>query len=233
MSPRKPRLFDLDGLGPRQKSGGSARRHLQLAERPSNQARLNSDGAGLVPGRSDGLPVRVVKPHSAKKAAMVGADLGTVGRAMAKKWFEVHYLELFCGPGYLLDEANDCEVAGSPIQALTIQAPFDRYVLADYSADCTDALKRRIVAMRHAGQPLPATHVLQGDANDPQHLDRVCQLLDRRALILAYLDPAKPNLHWATIEYLARRFEFIDFIINLPFSAIHRSLTAGGADAPS
>ena len=232
MPPKKPRLFDPDATGPRVGPRRPHKRHLHVADDPSDQAKLNSDGAGLVPGSRDGLPVRVVKPHSAKKAAMVGADLGTVGRAMAKKWFEVHYIELFSGPGYLLDEANGEEVPGSPIQALTIQASFDRYVFADFSSDCTDALERRIAAMRREGQALPPTHVLQGDANDPVHLERVCALIDPRALVLAYLDPAKPNLHWSTVEFLATRFEFIDFIINLPFSAIHRSLTAGGEAAP-
>lgn len=46
---------------------------------------------------------------------MVSCDLGTVGRAMGSKWFDVHYLELFCGPGYLLDEATGEELPGSPL----------------------------------------------------------------------------------------------------------------------
>jgi three-Cys-motif partner protein len=193
---------------------------------------LNPDGTGLVPGTTDGLPVRLVKPHSAGKARTVSRDLGTVGRAMGNKWFDVHYLELFCGPGYLLDDVTREEVPGSPLQALTIQRPFDNYVFSDFSDVCAEALERRIAAMRAEGIVLPRTTVLQGDANDPAHLERVCSLIDPRALVIAYLDPAKPNLHWSTVEYLANRFRFIDFIINLPFSGIHRSLTAGGDERP-
>ena len=51
--------------------------------------------------------------------------------------------------------------------------------------------------------------------------------------MIAYLDPAKPNLHFSTVRYLAERFRFIDFIINLPFSGIHRSLAAGGDERPA
>ena len=233
MPPRKPRLFDLSELGPRADPRPGPRRHLRVADDPSEQMRFNRDGAGLVPGITDGLPVRLVKSHSAKKAATVGADLGTVGRAMGPKWFEVHYLELFCGPGYLLDEGSREELPGSPIQALTIQRPFDRYVFADYSDVCVNALDRRVDAMRREGIALPPTTVLQGDANDPAHLERVCALIDPRALVIAYLDPEKPNLHWSTVEFLARRFQFIDLIINLPFSGIHRSLTAGGDERPT
>jgi three-Cys-motif partner protein len=232
MAPRKPRLFDPRELGPRQDTKRARRPHLHLADAPSEQMRLNPDGAGLVPGTTDGLPVRLVKPHSADKARTVSRDLGTVGRAMGNKWFPVHYLELFCGPGYLLDDVMREEVPGSPLQALTIQRPFDNYVFSDFSDVCADALERRIAAMRREGIALPPTTVLQGDANDPAHLERVCSLIDPRALVIAYLDPAKPNLHWSTVEYLANRFRFIDFIINLPFSGIHRSLTAGGDERP-
>lgn len=232
MSRRNPRLFDPKGLAPRVDPKRARRRHLQLADDPSEQLRLNRDGVGLAPGMTDGLAVRLVRPHSARKAAAVGADLGTVGRAMGPKWFKVNYIELFCGPGRLLDEDTGGEVPGSPIQALTIQSPFDRYVFSDYSDICADALTKRIEALSADGHLLPRTDVLRGDANDPDHLARVCSLIDPRALVIAYLDPAKPNLHWTTVEYLAGRFRFLDFIINLPFSGIHRSLAAGGDERP-
>lgn len=51
--------------------------------------------------------------------------------------------------------------------------------------------------------------------------------------MVAYLDPAKPNLHFSTVTYLAERFTFIGFTINLPFSGMHRSMAAGGIDGPS
>jgi len=187
----KLRLFDPAELGPRADATRLRRRHLQLADDPSEQVRLNRDGAGLVPGTTDGLPVRLVKPHSAQKARMVSADLGTVGRAMGNKWFELHYLELFCGPGYLLDEATGEEVPGSPLQALGIQRPFDRYVFSDFSDICADALERRIAALRTQGIRLPPTEVLPGDANDLAHLERLCSFIDPTALVIAYLDPAK------------------------------------------
>jgi len=118
---RKPRLFDPRELGPREPKP-RRRPDLRLADSPSEQLRLNPDGAGLVPGTTDGLPVRLVKPHSADKARTVSRDLGTVGRAMGNKWFPVHYLELFCGPGYLLDDVTREEVPGSPLQALSVSA---------------------------------------------------------------------------------------------------------------
>jgi three-Cys-motif partner protein len=230
MARMQKRLFNLDECGPR--TPKHARRPLlQAAADPSEQLRLSRDGAGLVPGATDGLPVRLVKPHSAEKARMVSRDLGTVGRAMNRKWFEVHYLELYCGPGYLFDEASGEEVPGSPLQALGIATPFDHYVFSDSSEVCVDALRERITALRAESPGMPTTDVLAGDANDPEHLERVCSHINPRALVIAYLDPAKPNLHFATVRSLVERFQFLDLIINLPVSGIHRSL-AGGVDAP-
>jgi three-Cys-motif partner protein len=232
MALRKSRLFDPDTCGPRVPKN-ARRRHLYAADKPSEQTRLSPDGAGLVPGLTDGLPVRVVKPHSAQKARMVSRDLGTVGRAMKRKWFEVAYLELFSGPGYLFDEVKEEELPGSPLQALQIASPFDRYVFSDSSDVCVQALRTRIAALREKSPGTPQADALTGDANDQEHLEQVCSLIDPRSLVIAYLDPAKPNLDFSTVRFLAERFAFLDVIINLPFSGIHRSISAGGVDAPS
>jgi hypothetical protein len=76
MESRKPRLFDPRELGPRQDTKHTRRPHLHLADDPGEQICLNPDGAGLVPGITDGLPVRLVKPHSADKARTVSRDIG-------------------------------------------------------------------------------------------------------------------------------------------------------------
>jgi len=144
---------------------------------------------------------------------------------MNRKWFDVHYLELFAGPGLLYDDVTGEEVAGSPLEALAIQRPFDRYVFSDFSGICTKALRGRI-GLR------PDVEIVRGDANDRQHLEHVCSLLDPKALIIAYLDPAKPNLGFSTVRFLALQFKHIDFIINLPFSGIHRSIAVGGCALP-
>lgn len=233
MPPRKDRLFDPNEFGPRAARSHPAGPGLHAADNPSEQMRFNRDGAGLVPGISDEFAVRSVAGHSAQKARVVSRDLGTVGRAMNRKWFEVHYLELFSGPGLLWDEALREEVPGSPIQALMLDKPFDRYVFADYSPECVEALRTRITRLSSGYPDFPKWTVRHGDANDEEHLYQVCSLLDTTALVIAYLDPAKPNLHWTTVELLARRFKYIDFIINLPVSGIHRSLAAGGVEKPA
>lgn len=223
--PKKERLFEVGKPVPKQVG---RKRHLHALDDPSDQVRLPARD-GLVPSLVDGLPARLVKSHSANKARMVRRDLDTVTTAMKRQWFEVQYLELFSGPGLLLDDVTGEEVPGSPLEALSIKRPFDRYVFSDFAGVCAYALTKRIDAQFGAR---PDVEVLRGDANDLTHLERVCSLINPRALVIAYLDPAKPNLHFETVRFLAQRFRFIDFIINLPFSGIHRSLAAGGEENP-
>jgi len=184
--------------------------------------RPDLDAARQWRSRDDGLLVRGVKPHSAEKARLVSRGLGTVTSAMSGKWFQrrhgLQYVELYSGPGRLLDERTGLELPGSPIQALSLRKPFDLYVFSDAAEDCCDALRARV-------GDRDDVHVLQGDANDPAHLDAVASLLNPRALVIVYLDPARPqDLHWSTVAYLARRFPFMDLIINLPCVSVMRAI---------
>jgi hypothetical protein len=148
MPDERLRLFDAEP--PQRKRPASnpeepVRSRLSVVE-PAEvdpQVRLSSDGAGLTI-TSDGLPARIVKDHSAEKSWAVSRDLDTVGRAMVRQWFPVHYLELFSGPGVLLNEGTGEEMVGSPLEALLIRRPFDRYVFSDFNKTCTDALDARL-----------------------------------------------------------------------------------------
>jgi three-Cys-motif partner protein len=57
-----------------------------------------------------------------------------------------------------------------------------------------------------------------------------------RALVVAYLDPARPqDLRWGTVEFLATSFGFIDLIINLPVNSVMRAILGahrGGGRGP-
>ncbi len=151
---------------------------------------------------------------------MVRRDLGTVAKAMQHKWFKLHYLELFAGPGILVEEATGRRLPGSPLEALALPQPFHSYTFCDANAAYLDALRRRV------GQR-PDVRVLHGDANDPAHLTRVVADIPRHDLVIAYLDPEGLDLHFSTIRFLADHFRAVDFLINLPVSGIHRYVAAG------
>jgi len=191
------------------------------------------DAARLWRSREDGLLVRGVKPHSAEKSTLVSRGIDTVSSAMSNQWFAqkhgLEYVELYAGPGRLLNERTGTEQPGSPVQALTVRKPFSHYVFSDFSADCIDALSARVGDRAYVD-------VVCGDANDPGHLQRVAGLLNPKALLIAYLDPARPqDLHWSTVEFLAGNFGYIDLIINLPINSLMRAILGayhGGGAGP-
>jgi len=197
------------------------------------QRRPDLDAARLWRSREDGLLLRGVKPHSAEKSRLVSRGLGTVTSAMSGKWFSAKYglgyLELYSGPGRLLDERTGREQLGSPMQALELSVPFSRYVLSDFSEECIAALAARVGDRADV-------EIVVGDANDPAHLERVARLLNPKALVIAYLDPARPqDLRWSTVKYLAQVFGFIDLIINLPVNSLMRAILGayhGGGSGP-
>jgi three-Cys-motif partner protein len=212
-------LFSAEALLSDEELAAEAAEALAPGE---GERRADLDAARLWRSHEDGLLVRGVKPHSTEKSALVSRGIDTVSSAMSGKWFTrkhgLEYVELYSGPGRLLNEHTGKEQPGSPLQALSVRKPFSRYVFSDFSDDCVEALSARV------GER-PAVAVLRGDANDPAHLERVAELLNPRALVIAYLDPARPqDLHWSTVEYLAENFKFIDLIINLPINSLMRAI---------
>jgi three-Cys-motif partner protein len=224
------RLFETEHVLSEQELAAEAAEALAPAE---GERHPDLDAARLWRSRDDGLLVRGVKPHSAEKSLLVSRSIGTVSSAMSGKWFTrkhgLEYLELYSGPGRLLNERSGEEQPGSPLQALAVAKPFSRYVFSDFSEDCVEALSARV-------RDRPHVSVLPGDANSPAHLERVAGLLNPKALLIAYLDPARPqDLHWKTVEYLANHFGFIDLIINLPVNSLMRSILGayrGGGSGP-
>jgi three-Cys-motif partner protein len=186
------------------------------------KSNVDLDSARLWLSRRDGLIVRGVKNHSAKKSAMVSRAVDTVSTAMGSKWFAkehgLEYLELYGGPGVLLDETTGAEQPGSPLQALAVRRPFDTYVFNDFSVECANALRER--TKDHTN-----VQVVNGDANDATLLEDVAAKLNARALVIAYIDPARPrDLDWRTIRFLAERFPYGDLIINLPVNSLMRAI---------
>jgi three-Cys-motif partner protein len=143
---------------------------------------------------------------------------------MYAKWFgKVQYGELYCGPGVLIDVTTGRLLAGSPLEALAVRKRFSLYVFRDFSDDCVEALHARI------GHE-PGVIVEQGDAKAARDLETFCAHFDARALTVIYLDPARPqDLHWSTVETLARHFNKLDLIINLPVNGLVRAITGAGS----
>jgi hypothetical protein len=131
MAPKKPRLFEPADLGPRVDPKHARRRHLHLADEPSEQVRFNPDGAGLVPGTTDGPPSGLSSRTRPTRPAPLAATLEPSAAQWATSGSRFTTWSS-AALGYLLDDVTREEVPGSPLQALSIQRPFDNYVFSDF-----------------------------------------------------------------------------------------------------
>jgi three-Cys-motif partner protein len=174
--------------------------------------------AGLVVDEDDMAFARAVSLHSSEKAQYARRYASIVGQAM-KSWYRV-WIELFAGPGKLYVRDTGRFMPGSPVEALDIPRQFNRYVFADLDPACTESLRRRI-GHRHG------VHILEGDANSPELLVKVAELVPRKALVVLYGDPEGLNLHWDTIKFFIDRYPHLDLLLNVPITGVVRAVAAG------
>lgn len=221
----KQRLFSVeDLLTSQQIEAGKA---TARGEQPGRGPDL--DSAEMYLSKDDGLLVRGVWPHSARKSWMVSRIVDVVSKAMTGKWRQLGYVELYAGPGRLLDQSTGRELPGSPIEALRVRTPFDRYIFCDFDVGCVKVLKQRAERERLGTR----AEVLRGDAKDAGHLQHVAGHFGRGSLVMVYLDPARPrDMTWSTVAALAQRMANIDLIINLPVNSLQRAISGPhGRDA--
>lgn len=163
-------------------------------------------------------------------------------------WCETIYVDAFAGAGSsrlrqaqqtkdnLLDqkafELLDVEtiaaveeyVHGSPLRALSIPFPFDKYFFFD--SDPVRALMLEELKQKHVSLKID---VRVGDAN--ALIAKLIPEIKRYNRVFAFLDPYGPQLDWKTVSALAHT-EVVEVLINLPIHmAINRMLPNSG-DVP-
>jgi three-Cys-motif partner protein len=132
---------------------------------------------------------------------------------MKEKWDQRVYAELYAGAGYARIRGTSKLVVGSPVRALTLKDPFDRYVFCEEVPEKLEALTSR--AKRHA--PKAQVEYVEGDCNL-----RVTKILDaiptgskeNTVLTLCFADPFDISLRFQTIRELANA-RYVDFLITL------------------
>lgn len=167
-----------------------------------------------------------------QKLAAVRQYLQSYVTAMKKQPFTLWYVDAFAGKGFsehslgsapLLGEDLDATafVDGSPLNALAVKPPLDRYLFIEQSRAHVLSLKDRIRGREPDGAIVT---VAQGDANDK--LLEFCEELDRdrMARAVVFLDPFATQVRWQTVEKLGRTGK-VDVWILFPIMAITRLLS--------
>jgi three-Cys-motif partner protein len=131
---------------------------------------------------------------------------------MKDKWNQRIYVDLYAGAGYNRIRGTPKILLGSPIRALTLEDPFDKYVFCEQDAENLEALKIRA---KHTSSSANVAFV-SGDCNK-----RITDILteiprgsrDDTVLSLCFADPFDIGLKFETIRTLSSRY--VDFLILL------------------
>jgi three-Cys-motif partner protein len=160
----------------------------------------------------DGLFCPEVGKQSEEKHSLVSLYANLFSTGMKDKWDERVYIELYAGSGYSKIRHTSKMIAASPIRALALEHPFDKYIFCEKKSEELDALKVRV---QKAAPSAKVTYIL-GDCNQ-----RVSEILDaipayfpgHRVLSLCFVDPYDIGIKFETLRRLSDRY--IDFLILL------------------
>jgi len=143
-----------------------------------------------------------------RKLDVIGEYLSMYQKALSNTHLQTLYIDGFAGSGEiplaehtdnLFDEDVRTVIAGSADRALGVDPPFTRYIFIDKRKECIEALESKFEDNLNSNR----VDCVIGDAN--KHIQRICrgeQWRHQRGVIL--LDPFGSQVHWETIEAIAR-----------------------------
>lgn len=79
------------------------------------------------------------------------------------------YIDLYAGAGYARVKGTKKILKGSPILALTVSHPFDKYIFCEESEELLDALKARVARL----SPRAQTAYIQGSCD--VKIEQICK----------------------------------------------------------
>ena len=131
---------------------------------------------------------------------------------MKNKWDQRVYIDLYAGAGYSRVQGTNKFLKGSPIIALTVQNPFDKYIFCEESADLSIALKARVQRIA------PHANVAYILGSCDTEIEKVCSEVPKasatnRVLSLCLVDPFDFGLKFETLRRLSSFF--VDFVVLL------------------
>jgi three-Cys-motif partner protein len=176
--------------------------------------------------------------HTRRKLDVVAKYLAAYVTVMKKQDFRLFYVDGFAGSGASLSksEAQKSDdptlfpaadfVEGSPLRALGVEPPFDRYIFIEKSEENV----RSLSGLREQF-PERAITIAHGDANE-----RLCEFCEEiaghrlnRAVI--FLDPFGLSVRWQTIERIAATKK-VDLWYLVPVDGMSRQIKDDGSYLP-
>ena len=168
--------------------------------------------AKVIKVEDDGLTCPEVGRWAEEKYSLVGMYASLFSTGMREKWDERVYIDLYAGAGYSRVRGTNTVLAASPILALKVEDPFDKYIFCEEEERLLAVLKLR------AKKVAPEANVsfIAGDCN--RRVDRICNEIPtatstHTVLSLCFVDPFDIKIKFETLRKIASRY--VDFLVLL------------------
>jgi len=171
----------------------------------------------------DGLITPEVGAWAEYKYRLVSNYATMFASSMKGKWGARVYIDLFAGAGRSKIKNSKQIVPASPLLALTIPYPFDKYIFCDNEGDKLQALEKRV---KKDYPKATVTYIKDANAHVTAIMEAIPQHSSTyRVLSFCFADPySLKNLKFSTIKRLSEKY--IDFLILLPtWMDAHRNLS--------
>ena len=160
----------------------------------------------------DGLVYPPVGRWAETKYRLVSMYDELFATGMRHKWGKRVYIDLYAAAGYSQIRGSPTILKGSPILALTVKHPFDKYVFCEENPELLEALKTR------AKRSAPNADVDYVLGRCDAEIERICALIPRPSpgntvLSLCFADPFDFGLKFETLRKLSSFY--VDFLVTL------------------
>ena len=160
----------------------------------------------------DGLICATVRHWAEEKYRLLALYDDLFSTGMKNKWDQRVYIDLYAGGGFSHIQGTRTFLKGSPMIALTVTSPFDKYIFCEEDEELMKALETR--SKRIA--PLAKVALITGSCD--VKIDQICEAIpkassENRVLSLCFVDPFDFGIKFSTISRLSRFF--VDFLVLL------------------
>ena len=92
----------------------------------------------------DGLVFPEIGPWAEEKYRLIALYDELFSKGMKDKWDVRVYIDLYAGAGFGKVKGTETRLMGSPLIALAVEYPFDRYIFCEQDPEKMTALQKRV-----------------------------------------------------------------------------------------
>jgi three-Cys-motif partner protein len=157
-------------------------------------------------GEDDGLLIPDVGPWTEDKFSLIRNYCQIFSSAMKNKWPTRIYIDLYAGSGLCRINGRAQVLLGSPLIALSVDAPFNRYIFCEDAPERFSALKAR-VKRNYADREL-----LLIPGKFKEHIDEICSAIPSNSLALCFVDPFGCDFDIENLKTISKCARGVDFL---------------------